>query len=685
MSSAPVTLDYEQFEQLFPFHFVLDSSLRVIAVGSVLGRICPQLTPGVAVNDILSPWLIGPEGGGAITRNYIDEGRSGLFVFRARLNPLMLRMQLLRLANPERFVFIGSPWVRSPAEVRELGLVLGDFAVHDSTIDLLQTVQTTALSLGDAKVLLSRVESQRDDLKDLIARAGAPIVALDLHGRLTEWNAAAEAVTGVARATALGRPFVAEFVRPDSRAAADAFVTRALAGEAPDPMELLVSTARGGAAHLLLGASVRHGADKQVSGLLLVGQDISSLAEQRDTLEAMVAERTHALTTANSDLAQAIRAKDMFLSTMSHETRTPLHAILGLLESLSLGAYGEVTPRQNKLIATISESAQHLLSLVNDILDVAKIGAGSTELEVEKGDVRALCESSVRLVTPQAAKKGVAITTELAPEAQSARFDPRRMKQVLVNLLTNAVKFTPTGGRIQLSVATNLARQTIEFRVSDSGIGILPEDQRRIFQAFTQVDTGPARSYGGTGLGLTLTLRLIELHGGGLRVESEPNRGSLFVVVLPWQPAGQETAVALSAPADAAPDAPTVLVVAGTSRQTHALSELVSRAGFRTVEVLDGANAVQFVSANRPPLVLIDIQTQILGGIDAIRRLRDAGVAGTPGIVAISSLSIVGDSELCLEAGASSHLLRPVNDASIIAALHQALAARVRGPVSRNG
>jgi signal transduction histidine kinase len=230
------------------------------------------------------------------------------------------------------------------------------------------------------------------------------------------------------------------------------------------------------------------------------------------------------------ELEAASRHKSEFLANMSHELRTPLNAILGFSQVLQKGLYGELTEKQAEYIEDILSSGNHLLSLINDVLDLSKVEAGQIELEVAPFSLREAVERGVVMVRERASKSGVALAAEIEPEVQVVTGDERRIRQVLFNLLSNAVKFTPAGGSIDVSAAR--VDGEIQLAVADTGPGIAPEDLDRIFQEFQQTQVG-AQHHEGTGLGLALSKRLVELHGGRIWVESELGVGSRFVFTLP--------------------------------------------------------------------------------------------------------------------------------------------------------
>jgi signal transduction histidine kinase len=231
-----------------------------------------------------------------------------------------------------------------------------------------------------------------------------------------------------------------------------------------------------------------------------------------------------------AELETASRHKSEFLANMSHELRTPLNAILGFSQLLQQKMFGELSAKQEEFVGDILFSGRHLLSLINDVLDLSKVEAGQIELEPAPFSLRDAVESGMGMVRERAGENGVAVSAEIEPEVQVVDGDERRIRQVLFNLLSNAVKFTPAGGRIDVTAAR--VGDEVEVAVTDTGPGIAPDDMERIFEAFQQTDIG-AKHHEGTGLGLALSKHLVELHGGHIWVESELGSGSRFVFRLP--------------------------------------------------------------------------------------------------------------------------------------------------------
>lgn len=280
-------------------------------------------------------------------------------------------------------------------------------------------------------------------------------------------------------------------------------------------------------------------------GVFVLSVDISerhhaeaALRELNESLERKVGERTTELQAALVRAESADRLKSAFLATMSHELRTPLNSIIGFTGILLQGLAGELNPEQNKQLGMVRSSARHLLELINDVLDLSKIEAGQLEVKAAPFDLRASLERVLEVVHPLAEKKRLYLRADIAPEVGAMTGDQRRVDQVLLNLLNNAIKFTEGGG-VTLAAAIQQDSggvPSVCIRVTDTGIGIRPEDMDTLFQPFRQIDNGLTRTHEGTGLGLAICRRLTQLMGGFISAASQHGRGSSFTVILPVQP-----------------------------------------------------------------------------------------------------------------------------------------------------
>ena len=381
-------------------------------------------------------------------------------------------------------------------------------------------------------------------------------------------------------------------------------------------------------------------------------------------------------------LAQARRraetanhAKDEFMAVVSHELRTPLNGVLGMAQALDLARLPE--PHGGSVKA-ILQSGSTLLTLVNDILDLAKIEAGRLEITPAASNLREILDSVVRLYAPQAAERGVQLLLEIAPETPEAlAFDPMRVRQAVSNLVSNAVKFTHEGAvTVRAEPFAMQGRPMLRIEVEDTGIGMSAEAQAKLFQPFTQADAGVTRRYGGTGLGLSITRRLVRLMGGDATVRSEPGRGSCFTLTFDAGPA--EAAATERAEASEAPESGLaglrILVADDHPTNRRVLGLLLAPFGVEMIEAEDGAAALEALRAGPIDMVLMDVNMPVMDGLTAMRAIRASGEpwAGLP-IVAVTAAAAEEDVRRSAEAGADAHVSKPIEISSLVAVLLQTL------------
>ncbi len=399
-----------------------------------------------------------------------------------------------------------------------------------------------------------------------------------------------------------------------------------------------------------------------------------ALEQERGRLSERVTESTAEIRKSNAALQGAMKARDEFLAGVSHELRTPLTAILGLSAVLSEGSQGPLNERQVESMTMIEDSGRHLLSLINDVLDYAKIEAGRLDLNFVAVPVENLCHDGVQLVTQMARAKSHEIVVDVDPDVHTIPGDVLRLRQVLVNLLGNAVKFTPEGGVITLWVRGDARRGMVDFTVEDNGVGIPQESLPRLFEPFTQLDSSLARTHSGTGLGLALVSRFIELHGGSVSVESEVGKGSRFGFTLPWQENsdgeafghGAVTATSIAPEVWRTPQTEwqtslSVLVVEDNEATIAVLEDYLGLRGCRVEIARAGLQAIESLEGGLPDVVLMDIQLPGMDGLETIRRIRERSEFADLPIIALTALAMPGDRERCLEAGANAYLRKPIH------------------------
>src|SRR5258706_10223262 len=410
-----------------------------------------------------------------------------------------------------------------------------------------------------------------------------------------------------------------------------------------------------------------------------VGRDITERKRAEETIQQYASDLERRVEERTAELTRANRAKDEFLASMSHELRTPLNSIRGFSETLLDDVRGFLNERQQEGVQMIASSGQHLLGLNNDILEGSKIEAGKLGMHLETIDVNEICEDSMNFVKELAMKKSIVLEFDASPEASTIVADPQRFKQILVNLLNNAVKFTPENGNVTLGVGADAAQNQIRFSVTDTGIGITSEDLQRLFDPFMQLDSSLSRQYDGSGLGLALVRKLTEMHGGNVEVESNVGKGSRFTVVLQWDKkvgtrqmindsnanvsgSGKEKNVEAAKDSEmSAVDGRKIILAEDNETNVMMVKDYLEHRGHKVIVAHNGLEVLAKVEEIPPDLILMDIQMPQMDGIEAIRRLRaDTRFRSTP-IIAVTAFAMRGDRERCLEAGATDYLSNPIS------------------------
>jgi PAS domain S-box-containing protein len=522
----------------------------------------------------------------------------------------------------------------------------------------------------ERKKLDQRLRDQHFYTRSLIESNIDALMTTDPQGIITDVNKQTEALTGCTRDELIGAPFKNYFTDPDR---AEAGINRVLTEGKVIDYELTARARDGTLTVVSYNATTFHDRDRSLQGVVAASRDVTALRRFE-----------HALKQKNLELEEASRMKSEFLANMSHELRTPLNAIIGFSEVLRDGLTGEMTPQQRGFIGDIYTSGTHLLSLIDDILDLSKVEAGKMTLDLESVHVSSLLMNSLSIVRERAAARRIHLDIDAPPDLGPIEADARKVKQIVYNLLFNAVKFTNEGGRVtlrasraprgevgqrsgswaarSLPLAASEFEEFLKISITDSGIGIPPDGLEELFTPFTQIDSGLARKFEGTGLGLAMVKLLAELHGGTVAVESAVGEGSCFAV---WLPARAPKELP-DAPPAAAPCARSA--VPGSTRAALVVDDDPRSAGLIRVQLeAEGFTVLQAPSAEealvlaaQQPLSLITLDIR-LPGMDGWEFL--ACIKQMPNLkrIPVVITSIVADRSRGFSLGAAAVLQKPIS------------------------
>ena len=514
---------------------------------------------------------------------------------------------------------------------------------------LLSTIAANVGAAIENARLFAEVARQKKYFETFFQYSPAAVVVVDFNGNVISWNPAAEGLFGYSAQEAIGRN-VDDLVANDPQIQAEARSYTKRATDELGRVEVIGRRTRKDGSFVDVEVkALPISVEGTMFGLLVIYHDISEIEQARRAAE------------------EANQAKSAFLANMSHELRTPLNAIIGFTRIVRRKGEEALPEKQLENLDKVLVSAEHLLGLINTILDIAKIEAGRMELQISDFSLAALVDGCLATSQPLA-KPGVRLLSSLPPDLPQMHSDEEKIRQVLLNLLSNAAKFTREGS---IQVIGEVKGERISLAVQDSGIGIAPENLHKIFEEFQQADNTTTREYGGTGLGLSISRSLAKLLGGDLTVSSVEGQGSTFTLTIPMHfgpvaaaPDGKGELVSTKLE----PDKPIVLVIDDQPDMFHILQQNLGDAGYQVVGALSGEEGIEKARSLHPFAITLDIMMPRKDGWQVLYELKnDPQTKDIPVII----LTIVDNKPMGFRLGASDYLVKPLNEKSVLDALRR--------------
>jgi PAS domain S-box-containing protein len=457
------------------------------------------------------------------------------------------------------------------------------------------------------------------------------IMTTDPSCIITDVNRQMELLTGCTRDELIGAPFKNYFTDPDR---AETSIKQVLSEKKVTNYELTARARDGKETVVSFNATTFYDRDRKLQGVFAAARDVT----ERKRLDQVLQEKNVELESARSVAEKTNLTKSDFLANMSHELRTPLNSVIGFSEVLQDQMFGPINEKQQEYVNNILTSGRHLLSLINDILDLSKVESGKMELELSTFLLRESLDASMIMLREKALKGGIKLHLDLATEADVRIVaDQRKLKQILFNLLTNAVKFTPVEGTVDVSAVRD--GDFIEITVADSGIGIKDENIPKLFHPFTQLESAYTKGYEGTGLGLALTRQLVELHGGRIWMESEFGTGSRFSFTIPLAQEAKKVPPA-NRPDIVFSTGNTVLLIEDEPMMLATMGNALQSKGYRVLRASGGEKGFEMALHDTPDLIVLDLIMPGMNGFDVANRLRNENTAAHVPILLLTSMDL---------------------------------------------
>lgn len=605
---------------------------------------------------------------------YLSHHGNQMIVLQPVKNPdLKFRGQVEYLAGKNQILFFGAPWFDDISQMRANGFTFLDFAFHDPSTDFLQVLKNQEIITNDIKELLSRINRQKKELEKttqqlrdnqsqlkILSRIAEltinAVIITDAKGYIEWVNDSFVRITGYTLEEVIGKKPGHVLQGEETDLETSKYMSKQISEGKDFVCEILNYHKNGEKYWIKVFGHPILDEDGKVSRFFALEEDIT------------ISKKTEqALRDAKEKADASAMAKNIFLTNMSHEIRTPLNAIMGMGQQLTKTNLNE---KQLFYLDTMNSAAENLLVIINDILDLSRIEAGKLNLENIHFNPRTLINRCINVMSPKANEKGLYLTANIDDEiAANLIGDPYRLNQMLLNLLSNSLKFTEKGS-VSLSLRLMSEKhgvQSLKFEVKDTGIGIEEKFKANLFNKFTQEDESIVRKFGGTGLGLNITKKLVELMGGSIHVESKKNTGSTFSLFIDF-PVSEEKEQPVEKGPTLNPEilrGREVLVVEDNLMNRILARIVLQNFGANVSEAESGFKAISLCSRFRYDIIIMDIQMPGMDGYQTTQHIRNGLCRNVP-IIALTANALKGEKEKCLAAGMDAYASKPFSENDLI-------------------
>lgn len=640
-----IKFDNRQFNRIFPFHLEINTNLEILSIGNGLKKIIglSDLKSFPELFKIERPFLEN------ITFQSIFNYRKEYFILKHYQGKILLKGQVEYLKEKKSLLFLLTPWAKTIEDLKSKQLLISDFAYYDLTFDYLHIIKSIEINADEIKELVNQLtlknkllSSQEEKHKNIIQNINLGLIEVDNNDIIQFANQAFADMTGYTLKELIGKSPSKLLLDDDTKKILAEKQQKRLQGIS-DAFEITIKKKNGEVRNWIISGAPNINNNGELIGSIGVHLDIT----EQKKLE--------------KELEKASKTKDLFLANMSHEIRTPLHILIGLLQLIDKE---DVNSKVREYLLESKLSSQHLLSIVNDILDISKIESGEMTLQLKPVDLVELIKSIKVIFQPQAIEKNIKLNIFVDSKCSILLGDEIRIRQVLINFVSNAIKFTEIGEiNIVLKILQDSINfQEIQFQIKDTGIGMTKEFSSKIYDIYSQESENSNRKFQGTGLGMSISKKLIDLMHGNLSIISEKGIGTVIDFRIQLDKYETKTNIESKENIDYhAISNKQILIVEDNNINRLILKTLLNNYNCFIDEAKNGYEAIELIQQKNYDLILMDIQMPQMDGVTATIKIRENSNTTTP-IIALTANSFQKDIDLYLSVGMNDYISKPYTE-----------------------